>query len=224
LDETSRPRPWRAPAALACAAFLVYCANSRWVGASDTLSTELVPIALLTHGSLDLTELNDFLAAEGILGATARSRFGMLPAYPVATGLAVTPIYVAPVAFLARSHPTAERWLRFAKRAGKLTAGGDHGELAVQLSYHLSRRDTPARRWEGLRTPLPGIVSPGEAVLVPLRLRAPEQPGVYVVEVSLVQEMVAWFDNQRTPPARLWLSVGAPLAEGLLASPADGTR
>lgn len=119
-----RERAWRAPVLLACAAFLVYCANGRWIGAGDTLSNELVPIVLLTQGDLDLAEFDRYVGGPtpGQSGFTTQSRWGLLPGYPIASGLAVTPLYALPVAIAARSHPTTEEWLDFARTAGKIAA------------------------------------------------------------------------------------------------------
>lgn len=118
------PAPgWRAPVLLALAAFLVYCANCRWIGAIDTLANELVPVVLVTRGNLDLAEFDVHFGGkpEGS-GFAQKSRFGYLPAYPVASGLALTPLYALPVARHAESQPTLEEWIGFAKIAGKVAA------------------------------------------------------------------------------------------------------
>ena len=53
---------------------------------------------------------------------------------------------------------------------------------------------------EGKRTTLPGTVAPGEAVSLAATVVAPDEPGSYVLRVSLVQEGVAWFMSKGAPP------------------------
>jgi hypothetical protein len=47
---------------------------------------------------------------------------------------------------------------------------------------------------EGLRTPLPAAVEPGESARVPAAVRMPAEPGRYRLAVDLVHEHVRWFD------------------------------
>jgi cell division protein FtsN len=70
------------------------------------------------------------------------------------------------------------------------------GLNAVNLSYHwLDQKDRPVV-FDGLRTPLPHDLSPGEAVQLNAAIQAPDQPGRYTLEVTLVQEGVAWFPER----------------------------
>jgi hypothetical protein len=66
------------------------------------------------------------------------------------------------------------------------------GIAPVMLSYKWLANGTllPA---EGERTALPGVLRPGEATPMNLRVVAPERTGSVVLAVSLVQEGVAWF-------------------------------
>ena len=48
---------------------------------------------------------------------------------------------------------------------------------------------------EGLRTPLPRDVEPGDGCLVPLAVQAPSEPGRYRLAVDLVHEHVRWFGS-----------------------------
>ncbi|PNS09227.1 Wzt carbohydrate-binding domain-containing protein [Solilutibacter silvestris] len=64
-------------------------------------------------------------------------------------------------------------------------------------------RISPTYRWysptsellvpDGLRSILPDDVQGGQTVIAPLLVRAPDEPGIYRLAVSLVQEGVAWF-------------------------------
>lgn len=73
-------------------------------------------------------------------------------------------------------------------------------DRTVRLSYHWRRsgydpsRPGPTVVWDGLQTRLPpGGVSPGGTASMEMRLRAPEAPGHYVLEIDLVAAQVAWF-------------------------------
>jgi hypothetical protein len=83
-----------------------------------------------------------------------------------------------------------------------------------------------------LRTQLPHDLPPGEVTLVPVALEAPEEPGVYVVEIDLVHERHRWFrcgvevQLEVVPRRRVVILVGQPPGdaaydaqiEGLLAT------
>jgi hypothetical protein len=64
--------------------------------------------------------------------------------------------------------------------------GGRHGLPEIRLSY----RGLP----DALRTPLPHDLAPGEAAVVPVSIRAPDEPGRYPLTVDLVHERQRWFD------------------------------
>jgi|RhiMetdeSRZDD1v2_1073273.scaffolds.fasta_scaffold44341_3 hypothetical protein len=50
-------------------------------------------------------------------------------------------------------------------------------------------------------------MKPGEELELPLLVRAPTSPGDYILEVDLVQEQVAWFNERGSPTARTKVSV-----------------
>lgn len=50
--------------------------------------------------------------------------------------------------------------------------------------------------FDGLRTPLPRDIGPDERVSLKAMIQAPEREGRYVIEVTLVQEGVAWFPDK----------------------------
>ena len=71
------------------------------------------------------------------------------------------------------------------------------GRYAVNLSYHwLNQKGAPVV-FEGLRTPLPKDLKPGESVNLNAAIQAPANPGKYTLEVTLVQEQVAWFPENK---------------------------
>jgi hypothetical protein len=67
---------------------------------------------------------------------------------------------------------------------------------AVHLSYHWLDRKRQPVVYDGLRTQLPGDLKPGESVTLKVAIRSPDKPGEYVLQMTLVQEGVAWFSDQ----------------------------
>jgi hypothetical protein len=96
-------------------------------------------------------------------------------------------------------------------RAGTLTRA--HAELEnvgsagwrddVKTSYHwLDELGNPIV-WDGMRTPLPGEVVPGQRIAVELAVRCPIPPGGYRFALDLVAEGRAWFGEfGGEPPER----------------------
>ncbi|HEV2862737.1 MAG TPA: DUF1698 domain-containing protein [Pyrinomonadaceae bacterium] len=73
---------------------------------------------------------------------------------------------------------------------------GAEGRGAVHLGAHLLRPDEEEVEWDyGGRAEFPGDLPPGESALLRLTLRAPSEPGRYVVEFDMVAEHVAWFED-----------------------------
>jgi hypothetical protein len=114
--------------------------------------------------------------------------------------------------------PLVVRWLDYAlpvTRAGALTiatvelenagstAWRSGREEGVLVSYHwLDELGNPIV-WDGLRTPLPGEVAPGDRVRAELRVRAPIPPGRYRLALDLVDEGRAWFAELGDPAPEL---------------------
>ena len=63
----------------------------------------------------------------------------------------------------------------------------------VHLSYHWLDSRGHVVVSDGLRTPLPRAIAPGETATVAFRVEAPGTPGEYVLEIDLVEESVSWF-------------------------------
>ncbi len=73
----------------------------------------------------------------------------------------------------------------------------DHKDLnAVHLSYHWLDRKGEMVVFDGLRTPFPTDVRPGDAVKLRTTIQAPDRQGRYTLEVTLVQEGVDWFPDR----------------------------
>jgi hypothetical protein len=74
------------------------------------------------------------------------------------------------------------------------------------LAYHVSTAAGSVLVWNGTRTQLAGPVAPGQTVLVNAQVQAPAQPGVYGIQIDLVQEGVTWFSGQSVPVAGVTLT------------------
>jgi hypothetical protein len=70
------------------------------------------------------------------------------------------------------------------------------GVFPVHLSYHWIDRSQKIVVFDGERTILPREVKAGETVKVQAIIKAPDQPGDYVLRMTMVQESVAWFDDR----------------------------
>jgi hypothetical protein len=100
--------------------------------------------------------------------------------------------------------PLVARWLSWSldePRAGALrrvhaeveNAGSATWREDVACSYHwLDALGNPIV-WDGIRTPLPRAVAPGERISLDAGVRAPIPPGRYRFAVDLVAEHRAWF-------------------------------
>jgi hypothetical protein len=86
-------------------------------------------------------------------------------------------------------------------------ASGPH---PFALSYHLEDASGKSVTYDGLRTPLPLDVAPGNTVEVQAQIMAPSAQGSYVIEWDGVQEAVTWFSWEGTPVARTNLTVLGP--------------
>ncbi len=69
------------------------------------------------------------------------------------------------------------------------------GAFAVRLCHRFRPKDGPAPRFEPPRVDLPAPLDPGGRLTLQVPVTAP-QAGEWVLELGLVQEMVAWFDEK----------------------------
>jgi hypothetical protein len=82
------------------------------------------------------------------------------------------------------------------------------GRNAVNFSYHWLDRKRQMVVFDGLRTPLPRDLNPGESVTLRASIRTPEKPGEYLLHVTLVQEGVAWFSEKDGGQILIPITVG----------------
>lgn len=104
--------------------------------------------------------------------------------------------------------PLAARWLRWSldgRRAGSLALARAAVENAGTATWHTRSETTGIHAayhwlddrgnaivWDGLRTPLPRAIAPGETVELELRVRLPHPPGRYRFALDLVDEGRFW--------------------------------
>lgn len=86
----------------------------------------------------------------------------------------------------------------------KWTAGGIN---PFRLSYHVLDSKGNTVVWDGLRTSLPGDISPGQQIKVAAQFQAPAQPGNYLLQWDMVQEGVTWFSSGGTPTRNVGIFV-----------------
>jgi hypothetical protein len=78
----------------------------------------------------------------------------------------------------------------------KGTDGTANNQVSVSYHWLPAQGDTPVVV-DGLRTPLPRDIGPGEAVTINnVTIEAPPAAGTYRLQMTLVHEMVTWFETQ----------------------------
>jgi hypothetical protein len=128
--------------------------------------------------------------------------------------------------------PLAVRWLAYEldrPRAGvpgrarlQLENAGtarwqSRGKDGLQLAYHwLDTLGNPIV-WDGVRTPFPHAVEPGESVEVDALVLAPRPPGEYRLAFDLVEEHHFWLQEVGSTPFELAIEVRPRIAERRLA-------
>ncbi|HSI55789.1 MAG TPA: amino acid adenylation domain-containing protein [Ramlibacter sp.] len=69
------------------------------------------------------------------------------------------------------------------------------GPDAVLLSYHWKVPGGTSHTHDGVRSPMPRALAPGEKVACAVAVLCPAEPGPYWLELTAVQENVAWFET-----------------------------
>jgi len=83
------------------------------------------------------------------------------------------------------------------------------GPMAVFCCYHILDSQGEKVVWDGVRSPLSEDLAPGAEVQIPVAVTLPDQPGSYVLRLTLLQERVAWFEAQGATPADVPIEVRA---------------
>lgn len=88
---------------------------------------------------------------------------------------------------------------------------------AFHLSYHWWDRERQVLA-DGERTLLPRDLAPGESAVLPAYVRAPAQPGEYLLVWDMVHEHTTWFSGQGVAPRTVPVVVGPAGAAGVPAT------
>lgn len=84
------------------------------------------------------------------------------------------------------------------------------GTKSVHISYHWKRPDGEVVVFDGVRTPIPGrLVPKGASVRASAMVEAPKEEGEFLLELTLVQEHVCWFEDRGFASAVIEVSVGS---------------
>ncbi len=78
----------------------------------------------------------------------------------------------------------------------------------VNLSYHIYDSRGRVVIYDGLRSPLPKNVAPGEVVDLTMTIQAPTTPGTYQIKYDMVHEGVTWFSQRKAGVEVRTFSVG----------------
>jgi hypothetical protein len=92
--------------------------------------------------------------------------------------------------------------------SGKQSWPGEGDFRPVLLSYHWLKSSGEMYTFDGQRTILPrnGVIA-GTSVNANMLIKAPETAGHYILELTLIQERVAWFERIGFMPTRLEIEV-----------------
>ena len=80
------------------------------------------------------------------------------------------------------------------------------GHFQVNLGGHWLGSDGVQVKVEE-RISQPFSIGPGAEAEMPYTIKAPDKPGNYVVEIDMVQEIVAWFEEKGSQPLTLNIKV-----------------
>jgi len=75
-------------------------------------------------------------------------------------------------------------------------------DTPVLLSYHWLDAGGHMAIEDGLRSPLPRPIAPGDSAVVAMRVQCPARPGRHTLVVDLVHEQVSWFSRAGVPGLR----------------------
>jgi hypothetical protein len=105
---------------------------------------------------------------------------------------------LAPVwrqATLAPQRAGATTTARLVLENGGAATWRSRGDEGLLVSYHWLDTHGNAIVWDGIRTPFPRAVGPGERVELDVRLHAPRPPGRYLLRFDLVEEHRFWLSE-----------------------------
>ena len=77
----------------------------------------------------------------------------------------------------------------------------------ILISYHWLDANRRVVDYDGVRTQLPRPLLPGADCEAAVRVKTPDRPGTYLLEIDLVEEGVSWFSAAGVPPLRTRIRV-----------------
>jgi len=81
------------------------------------------------------------------------------------------------------------------------------GDLPCCISYHWKDMNEETILHDGIRTPMPGSVHPGCWLAAVAAVQGPERLGQYLLEITLVQDGVCWFEQAQFKSALVRVEV-----------------
>jgi len=85
--------------------------------------------------------------------------------------------------------------------------GKDGDLLKVGITYHWRSTDDKVVIWDGLVTPLKSDLKNGEEQKIEMIVKSPADPGLYILEIDLVQNSAFWFAGVGSQTARTLITV-----------------
>jgi hypothetical protein len=85
--------------------------------------------------------------------------------------------------------------------------GQEDGRYQVRLGNHWIDANNVVVALNDGRAALPHDLEPGREIELPLQITAPDAPGEYILELDMVQEYIAWFEEAGSKTLRMKVSV-----------------
>jgi hypothetical protein len=154
--------------------------------------------------ALDRALIEAFLAADGTASGRRRGRVERVAAEQVMRGWEQRPLtpdaYRAQITAASKDlRIVASSWRHFdldvLNEGDETWPGGLEAHPLIRLTYRWRRPDNGVVVEQGVRTPLPAPLHPGERARVPLLVNAPVFGGPHRLEIDLVHEGVRWFGS-----------------------------
>ena len=113
------------------------------------------------------------------------------PPYPESLYRATLTVDTAPAAMGAGSQHTVD--VRVTNQSDVVWRWGRDARPEIRLAYRWLSEGVVVDEPKALRTTFPADLPPGETLLTPVHVVAPQEPGAYTLEIDLVHEHVRWF-------------------------------
>jgi arabinofuranosyltransferase len=84
---------------------------------------------------------------------------------------------------------------------------GGYAAKSVRLSYHWLNRSGKIIVYDGERTLMPQDLAPGQSIILNALIKTPDVPGEYILQLTMLREFVAWFENRGAKPLNVHVVV-----------------